>query len=159
MNVTMPIQGPEARQQSGTIVPVILSGGSGSRLWPVSRESFPKQLWPLVSEWTMLQETARRGVGPQFGAPVVVVNQEHRFLVAEQMRACGIDNATIMLEPVGRNSAPAITAAAVMIAETDPDAVLWMMAADAVIEQTDALMAALDKAVVAARAGRIVTFG
>ena len=159
MNVTMPIQGPEARQQSGTIVPVILSGGSGSRLWPVSRESFPKQLWPLVSEWTMLQETARRGVGPQFGAPVVVVNQEHRFLVAEQMRACGIDNATIMLEPVGRNSAPAITAAAVMIAETDPDAVLWMMAADAVIEQTDALMTALDQAVVAARAGRIVTFG
>ena len=159
MNVTMPVQRSEEHQQSGTIVPVILSGGSGSRLWPVSRESFPKQLWPLVSEWTMLQETARRGVGPKFGAPVVVVNQEHRFLVAEQMRACGIENATIMLEPVGRNSAPAITAAAVMIAETDPDAVLWMMAADAVIEQTDALMAALDQAVVAARAGRIVTFG
>ncbi|MDP9095661.1 MAG: mannose-1-phosphate guanylyltransferase/mannose-6-phosphate isomerase, partial [Pseudomonadota bacterium] len=159
MNVTMPVQRSEQHQQSGTIVPVILSGGSGSRLWPVSRESFPKQLWPLVSEWTMLQETARRGVGPAFAPPVVVVNQEHRFLVAEQMRSCGIENATIMLEPVGRNSAPAITAAAIMIAENDPNAVLWMMAADAVIEQTDALRAALDKAVVAAQAGRIVTFG
>jgi mannose-1-phosphate guanylyltransferase/mannose-6-phosphate isomerase len=143
----------------GSIVPVILSGGSGSRLWPVSRESFPKQLWPLVSDRTMLQETAMRGLGQGFAAPVVVCNQEHRFLVAEQMRAAGIDDATILLEPVGRNSGPAITAAALMVAETDPDAVLWMMAADHVIEHKDALLEALARAVVAARAGRIVTFG
>jgi mannose-1-phosphate guanylyltransferase/mannose-6-phosphate isomerase len=143
----------------GSIVPVILSGGSGSRLWPVSRESFPKQLWPLVSDRTMLQETATRGMGQGFAAPVVVCNQEHRFLVAEQMRAAGIDDATILLEPVGRNSGPAITAAALMVAETDPDAVLWMMAADHVIEHKDALLEALARAVVAARAGRIVTFG
>ncbi len=147
------------RLATGTIVPVILSGGSGTRLWPVSRESFPKQLWPLVSERTMLQETALRGVGPQFAPPVVVCNQEHRFLVAEQMRASGIEDATILLEPVGRNSAPAITAAALLIAETDPEAVLWMMAADAVIARQGALMDALQKAVVGARAGRIVTFG
>ena len=159
MNVTTPVHRSDISADTGMIVPVILSGGSGSRLWPVSRESFPKQLWPLVSERTMLQETACRGVGPAFSAPVVVCNQEHRFLVAEQMRACGIENATILLEPVGRNSAPAITAAAIMIAESNPHAVLWMMAADAVIERNDALMAALDKAVVAARAGRIVTFG
>ncbi len=159
MNVSMSVHRSDSRADSGMIVPVILSGGSGSRLWPVSRESFPKQLWPLVSERTMLQETVRRGVGPSFSAPVIVCNQEHRFLVAEQMRACGVENATIMLEPVGRNSAPAITAAAIMIAESDPDAVIWMMAADAVIERNDALMTALDKAVVAARAGRIVTFG
>ncbi len=150
---------PPALTSGGQIVPVILSGGSGTRLWPVSRESFPKQLWPLVSDRTMLQETALRGVGPGFAPPVVVCNQEHRFLIAEQMRAVGIEGATIVLEPVGRNSAPAITAAALLTAERDPNAVLWMMAADAAIQRTDALHEALARAVVAARAGRIVTFG
>ncbi len=142
---------------SGAIVPVILSGGSGTRLWPVSRESFPKQLWPLVSDRTMLQETALRAVGPWFGHPIVVCNQEHRFLIAEQMRNAGIEDAQIVLEPVGRNSAPAITAAALLA--PSPDSVLWMMAADAAIERTDALHEALGRAVIAARAGRIVTFG
>ncbi len=112
------------------IVPVILSGGSGTRLWPVSRESFPKQLWPLVSNRTLVQETALRGYGANFAPPIVVCNQEHRFLIAEQLRSVGIDNARIVLEPVGRNSAPAITAAAMLVAEDDPDAILWMMAAD-----------------------------
>ena len=139
------------------IIPVILSGGSGTRLWPVSRESFPKQLWPLVSERTMLQETALRAIGPRFGPVMVVCNQEHRFLIAEQLRNAGIEDAQIVLEPVGRNSAPAITAAALLA--PSPDSVLWMMAADAAIESTDALHAALDQAVVAARAGKIVTFG
>jgi mannose-1-phosphate guanylyltransferase / mannose-6-phosphate isomerase len=141
------------------IVPVILSGGSGTRLWPVSRESFPKQLWPLISDRTMLQETALRAVGPDFAPPVVVCNQEHRFLIAEQMRAAGIEGARIILEPVGRNSAPAIAAAAVIVAQTDPDAVLWMMAADASIADVAALRAALDAAARAARAGYVVTFG
>jgi len=99
------------------IVPVILSGGSGSRLWPISRESFPKQLWPLISEHSLLQQTAQRGVGPGFAAPMVVCNQEHRFLVAEQLREAGIDTARVVLEPVGRNSAPAIAAAALLLAE------------------------------------------
>ena len=72
------------------IVPVILSGGSGTRLWPVSRESFPKQLWPLISDHTLLQETALRARGDRFAPPVVVCNQEHRFLIAEQLRAAGI---------------------------------------------------------------------
>jgi len=142
-----------------TIVPVVLSGGSGTRLWPVSRESFPKQLWPLLSERTLLQDTVLRGSGPGFAPPVVVCNEEHRFLIAEQLREVGIANARIMLEPVGRNSAPAIAAAAVLIAEENPDAVLWMMAADASIADTDALLLALRKAAVAARAGKIVTFG
>ena len=141
------------------IVPVILSGGSGTRLWPVSRESFPKQLWPLVSDWSMLQETAMRGVGSAFQAPIVVCNQEHRFLIAEQMRAAGIESARIVLEPVGRNSAPAIAAAAALIAEDDPDAVLWMMAADASIADTAALQTALQAAANAARDGYVVTFG
>lgn len=144
---------------NGPIVPVILSGGSGTRLWPVSRESYPKQLWPLVTERTMLQETALRGVGENFAAPLIVCNQEHRFLVAEQMRGAGIEDVTIVLEPVGRNSAPAITVAALLVAEDDPESVIWMLAADHVILRQDALLEGLQKAETAARAGRIVTFG
>ncbi|MSO99652.1 MAG: mannose-1-phosphate guanylyltransferase/mannose-6-phosphate isomerase [Acetobacteraceae bacterium] len=141
------------------IVPVILSGGSGTRLWPVSRESFPKQLWPLMSERSLMQDTVLRAIGPEFAPPVVVCNEEHRFLIAEQLREVGIANARIVLEPVGRNSAPAIAAAAVLVAEDDPDTVLWMMAADASIADTAALHVALKAAAVAARAGKIVTFG
>jgi mannose-1-phosphate guanylyltransferase/mannose-6-phosphate isomerase len=143
----------------GMVVPVILSGGSGTRLWPVSRESFPKQLWPLVSDRSLIQETALRAIGPGFAPPVIVCNEEHRFLIAEQLREAGIAGARILLEPCGRNSAPAIAAAALLVAETQPDAVLWMMAADAAITRTDALATALADAVAAARAGRIVTFG
>jgi mannose-1-phosphate guanylyltransferase/mannose-6-phosphate isomerase len=141
------------------IVPVILSGGSGTRLWPVSRESFPKQLWPLVSEHTLMQETALRADGPGFAPPIVVCNNEHRFLIAEQLRDAGIRTPRIVLEPVGRNSAPAIAAAALLVAEDDPDAVLWMMAADASIADTAALQLALNAAATAARDGYVVTFG
>jgi mannose-1-phosphate guanylyltransferase/mannose-6-phosphate isomerase len=148
-----------AGPQSGRIVPVILSGGSGTRLWPVSRESFPKQLWPLVSDHSMLQETALRAVGEPFAPPLVVCNQEHRFLIAEQLRTVGIEGARVVLEPVGRNSAPAIAVAALIAAEQDPGAVLWMMAADAAISDKARLQEALGAAVAAARAGRIVLFG
>ena len=141
------------------VVPVILSGGSGTRLWPVSRESFPKQFWPLVTDRSMIEETARRAIGPGFAPPIVVCNQEHRFLVAEQMRLAGLADARVVLEPVGRNSAPAILAAALLVAEQTPDAVLWMMAADAAIADLDRLHALVAEAVAAARAGRIVTFG
>src|ERR1700709_629876 len=141
------------------IVPVILSGGSGTRLWPVSRESFPTQLWPLVAERTMMQETALRAASPEFAPPVVVCNNEHRFLIAEQVRAAGIADARIVLEPVGRNSAPAIAAAALLVAEEDPDAVLWIMAADSSIADEAALQTAVLAAAEAARAGYIVTFG
>ena len=141
------------------IVPVILSGGSGTRLWPMSRASFPKQLWPLISDRTMIQETALRAAGAAFAPPIVVCNQEHRFLIAEQLRAAGIEGARIVLEPVGRNSAPAIAAAALLVAEDNPDAVLWMMAADSSIADLPALQTALAAAIAAARTGRIVTFG
>jgi len=141
------------------VIPVILSGGSGSRLWPVSRESFPKQLWPLISERSMIQETALRARGEGFAPPMVVCNHEHRFLIAEQLRNAGIEAAGIVLEPAGRNSAPAIAAAALLAAETDPDAVLWMMAADAAITDHEALRRLLAEAAMAARQGRIVTFG
>ena len=141
------------------IVPVILSGGTGTRLWPLSREGYPKQFWPLVSAQTMLQETAGRASGAAFGPPLVVCNEAHRFLVAEQLRAARIEGGRILLEPAGRNSAPAIAAAALLLNAEAPDSVLWLMAADAVITDLPALHAALDLAVVAARAGRIVTFG
>ena len=141
------------------IIPVILSGGTGTRLWPLSREGYPKQFWPLLGERTMLQETVARAQGAQFGAPVIVCNEAHRFLVAEQLREARIDGARILLEPAGRNSAPAIAAAALLLRETDPEAVLWIMAADAAIADLPALHTALDKAVAAARQGWIVTFG
>lgn len=144
---------------SSLIVPIILSGGSGTRLWPASRESLPKQFWPLLSERSMIEETARRAMGEGFAAPIVVCNQEHRFLVAEHMRRAGANRARIVLEPVGRNSAPAITAAALLVADEAPDAVVWMMAADAAIRDLAALHAALAVAAAAARAGSIVTFG
>ena len=144
----------------GDVVPVILSGGSGSRLWPVSRESFPKQFWGLLHhERSMIVETALRGQRPGFAAPVVVCNQEHRFLVAEQLRDGGIKDARIVLEPVGRNSAPAVAAAALLVAQSDPQSVIWMMPADAAIGDLDMLHDILAQAVAGARAGRIVTLG
>ncbi|GBR36544.1 mannose-1-phosphate guanylyltransferase/mannose-6-phosphate isomerase [Gluconobacter kondonii] len=125
----------------------------------MSRSSYPKQFWPLLTERTLIQETALRGVRAELSAPIVICNSEHRFIVAEQLRDVGVDNARIMLEPVGRNSAPAIAAAAFLVAETDPDAILWIMAADAAITDEAALYASLEHAVSAAAQGRIVTFG
>ena len=141
------------------IIPVILSGGSGTRLWPVSRESLPKQFWPLISDLPMIAQTATRARGPGFAAPMVVCNVEHRFLVAGPLQQAGFEEMRLVLEPVGRNSAPAILSAALIIAESDPNAVLWMMAADAAIQDVPALHSALEIAVRAARAGHIVTFG
>ncbi|MFN9096724.1 MAG: mannose-1-phosphate guanylyltransferase, partial [Alphaproteobacteria bacterium] len=138
------------------ILPVILSGGTGTRLWPLSRESYPKQFWPLASDQTMLAETAARGTGAGFLPPMVVCNEAHRFLVAEQLRDKG---ASIVLEPVGRNSAPAIAAASLLAEENAPGSVLWFMAADAAIGDVAALQAALAQAASAAKAGAIVTFG
>jgi len=144
---------------SPPITPVILSGGSGTRLWPVSRKSFPKQFWALISEQTMLAETAGRAAGAGFAAPIIVTNQEHRFVVAEQLRDAGIIAPRILLEPAGRNSAPAIAAAALLLSETDPEAIMWIMAADAAIKDPAALAAAVETGAAAARAGHIVTFG
>jgi mannose-1-phosphate guanylyltransferase / mannose-6-phosphate isomerase len=143
----------------GAVVPVLLSGGSGSRLWPLSRAGWPKQFWPLVSARSMIAETGARALGDGFAPPMVVCNRDHRFLVAEELRLLGGAAPAIVLEPVGRNSAPAIAAAALLVAARDPDAVLWMMAADAAITDVPALHRALAAAVAAARQGRIVTFG
>ncbi len=141
------------------VTPVILSGGSGSRLWPVSRASFPKQFWPLLSGNSLIQDTALRAANAGLSAPIVVCNEEHRFLVAEHLRGIGMVGSRILLEPVGRNSAPAVAAAALLAAEDDPNALLWIMAADAAISDEPALRAALVKACAAAQAGHFVTFG
>ncbi len=146
------------------ICPVILSGGSGTRLWPLSRQAAPKQFQRLLSERTMIQETAARAMSPAeggegFAAPIVVCNERHRFVVAEQMRELGIAGTRIVLEPVGRNSGPAILAAALLVAEEAPETVLWMMAADAAIGDEPALRRAVAVAAAAARAGHVVTFG
>jgi mannose-1-phosphate guanylyltransferase/mannose-1-phosphate guanylyltransferase/mannose-6-phosphate isomerase len=145
--------------KAGAILPVILSGGTGTRLWPLSREGYPKQFWPLVGGRTMLQATADRAAGAGFLPPMVVCNEAHRFLVAEQLRAGDIAGATILLEPEGRNSAPAIAAAALLAHDTNPGTLLWIMAADAAIADTPALHAALGQAGAAARTGLIATFG
>ena len=141
------------------VVPVILSGGVGTRLWPLSREGFPKQFWPLVGTATMLQETVGRATGPGFEPPMIICAEAHRFLVAEQLREAGIAGGRIVLEPAARNSAPAIAAAAILAAEANPHALLWIMAADAAIKDLAALHAALARAAAAAEAGHIVTFG
>jgi len=142
------------------IHPVVLSGGSGTRLWPMSREHYPKQLLPLCSERSMLQETALRVRDPaRFAAPLLVCNQEHRFIIAEQVRQSGLTPQGIVLEPVARNTAAAAAVAALTLAETDPDALLLLLPADHLIRDQDAFLAAVDAAAAVAAAGRLVTFG
>ena len=140
--------------------PVLLSGGSGTRLWPLSREAYPKQFLPLAGEDTMLQATWLR-VAPVAGvaAPIVVAGEDHRFLVAEQLRQVGVAAASIVLEPVGRNTAPAIAAAALQAMAGGDDPLLLVLPSDHVVRDTDAFRAAVREAGVAADAGALVTFG
>src|SRR4051794_15291340 len=128
------------------IHPVLLSGGSGSRLWPISRESYPKQLLPLVGDRTMLQDTVGRVVGPRFAAPLVICNDEHRFVIAEQLRQIAVTPFAIALEPVGRNTAAAAAVAALIVAEHDPDALLLLLPADHVIRDAAAFHTAIEAA-------------
>lgn len=142
------------------IYPVILSGGSGSRLWPLSRESFPKQLLPLAGERTMLQDTAARVTDPaRFQPLTVVANQEHRFVIAEQLREIGVEDPLIVLEPAARNTAPAVAVAAALAAEKDADALILVMPADHVILDAPGFLRAVDAGIPAARAGAMVLFG
>lgn len=142
------------------LLPVILSGGSGTRLWPMSRAALPKQFLPLVSQDSMLQDTLRRLGGiADLAAPLVVCNEEHRFLVAEQLRQIGQPAGAILLEPVGRNTAPAVALAAITALRQEDDAILLVLPADHVINDVAAFHAALAKARAAAEQGALVTFG
>jgi mannose-1-phosphate guanylyltransferase/mannose-6-phosphate isomerase len=143
-----------------TITPVILSGGSGTRLWPLSRETHPKQFQPLVGERSLLQATWQRLEGlPGLAAPIVVANEEHRFMVAEQLRQLDVTPAALLLEPVGRNTAPAIAAAALQARAAGGDPVLLVLPSDHVIADAAGFRAAVQAALPAAKDGRLVTFG
>ena len=145
------------------IVPVILSGGSGTRLWPLSRELYPKQLLPLVGEQTMLQATLARLDGIEgLAEPIIVCNEEHRFLVAEQLRAAGVKPAAILLEPVGRNTAPAVALAAATALQEQAqgvDPVLLVLPADHVIRDPATFRSAVAAGAKLAEEGKLVTFG
>ncbi|GGK11762.1 mannose-1-phosphate guanylyltransferase/mannose-6-phosphate isomerase [Luteimonas terricola] len=139
--------------------PVLLSGGSGTRLWPLSREAYPKQFLALAGEHTMLQDTWLRVAPLDALAPIVVANEEHRFLAGEQLRQVGVEAAAIMLEPVGRNTAPAIAAAALQATAAGADPLLLVLPSDHVVRDADAFRAAVREATPAAEGGALVTFG
>ncbi len=144
-----------------TLLPVVLSGGSGTRLWPLSREKYPKQLLPLIGEDSLLQATIRRieGLaGIRLEAPMVVCNEEYRFVIAEQLRLMNIAG-TILLEPVGRNTAPALTLAALAAMREGGDPILLVMPADHVILDTAAFQTVVRKGMALAAEGVVVTFG
>ena len=145
------------------ITPVLLCGGSGTRLWPLSRKSYPKQFVPLMGEETLFQASARRLSGAddalRFAAPLVLTNADFRFIVTEQLQAAGIDPGAILIEPEGRNTAPAVLAAALHVAARDPDAILLVAPSDHVIPDAGAFRAAVARGVAAVEAGNLVTFG
>jgi mannose-1-phosphate guanylyltransferase / mannose-6-phosphate isomerase len=141
------------------LIPVIMCGGAGTRLWPVSRESMPKQFVPLVGERSTFQQTLRRvGADPLFARPIVVTNADFRFIVAEQMRECGAEG-DIALEPVRRDSAMAVAVATVLAGKRDPSATVIVLAADHMVRDQDAFVRACREAAAAAAGGCIVTFG
>ena len=163
------------------IIPVVLAGGVGTRLWPVSRQLYPKQFAALSSsarsssarpsgtsespstdnsDDTLFQATLTRLVGlPELGAPIVVCNEDHRFLTAQQLQELGIKGAHIVLEPVGRNTAPAVAIAALQALQEDPEAILLVLPADHAIRNTVVLRQVIEHGAELAAAGRLVTFG
>jgi mannose-1-phosphate guanylyltransferase/mannose-6-phosphate isomerase len=146
-----------------TIIPVLLCGGSGTRLWPLSRKSYPKQFVPLMGTSTLFQASAERlsgsAHGVSFAAPMVLTNSDFRFIVTEQLQAIGIDPGTILIEPEGRNTAPAVLAAALHALKSDPEAVLLVAPSDHVVPDVDAFQACVAKGLEAVGKGDLVTFG
>ena len=150
-----------------TITPVLLCGGSGARLWPLSRKSYPKQFVPLMGEETLFQASAKRLSGPvaegegalSFAAPMVLTNSDFRFIITEQLQAVGIDPGAILIEPEGRNTAPAVLAAALRAAAQDPEAILLVAPSDHVVPDVAAFHAAIERGLAAVKAGQLVTFG
>ena len=141
------------------MIPIILSGGSGTRLWPLSRKMYPKQFLSLLHDETMLQKTLSRLDGLEHAAPIVVCNDEHRFIVAEQARQSGVEDLSIILEPFGRNTAPAIAVAALHALQHAQDSLLLVLSADHEIADEKAFCDAVRKAQPLAEAGKLVTFG
>jgi len=142
-----------------SIYPFILSGGSGTRLWPLSRKSYPKQFLNLTGERSLLQQTVQRLSGPDFHAPSVLANNDHRFIIAEQLQQIGVAPKAIILEPVGRNTAPAALVAALQAEKTDENAVVLLLPSDHVIGDGDRFRKTIVSALEDAKDGHIVTFG
>lgn len=141
------------------ILPVIMAGGSGTRLWPLSRENYPKQFLKLIGNQTMLQQTVSRLSGIDHRPAMLICNEEHRFIAAEQLRQLDLEHSGIFLEPVGRNTAPAIALAAFKALENDQDPLLLVLAADHVIEDENAFQRAVIEATELANQDKLVTFG
>jgi len=141
------------------LIPIILSGGSGTRLWPLSRKMYPKQFLSLLHDETMLQKTLQRLDGLEHAAPIIVCNNEHRFIVAEQARQIGLESLSIILEPFGRNTAPAIAVAAIHALAQEQDPLLLVLSADHEITDEPAFCDSVRKASALAEAGKLVTFG
>ncbi|SFB04239.1 mannose-1-phosphate guanylyltransferase/mannose-1-phosphate guanylyltransferase / mannose-6-phosphate isomerase [Poseidonocella pacifica] len=141
------------------ITPILLCGGSGTRLWPLSRKSFPKQFTEVVGDETLFQASARRFVGEGFVDPVVVTGNDFRFIVTEQLEEIGVSHAGIIIEPSGRNTAPAAIASAIFAAKSNPDTLILLVPSDHSVSDPDAFRDAVEKGRIAAEEGQIVTFG
>ncbi|MFC0268199.1 mannose-1-phosphate guanylyltransferase/mannose-6-phosphate isomerase [Kushneria aurantia] len=141
------------------IYPVVMAGGTGSRLWPMSRELYPKQFLGLTGESTLLQQTFKRLEGLETAPPVLICNEEHRFLAAEQLRQIGLLDHNIILEPVGRNTAPAIALAALTAMKSDDNALLLVLPSDHAIADAEAFQTAVNQAADLGKSGELVTFG
>lgn len=142
------------------VIPVILSGGSGTRLWPISRKDYPKQYLPLFGDKTILQQTILRLNGlDNLSDPIIICNEDHRFIVAEQCRQIEVNSPTILLEPIGRNTAPAIAAAALQAIKDADNSILLVLSADHVIQDVDAFHQAINFAIKQAQSGKLTTFG
>jgi mannose-1-phosphate guanylyltransferase / mannose-6-phosphate isomerase len=151
---------PLTLEEIGMIYPVILSGGSGTRLWPMSRTLYPKQLLRLLGHDSLLQQTVQRVADrDRFAPPLLVANEEHRFIVAEQLREIGAVPRGLLLEPVGRNTAPAACVAALALAGSESDPLMLLMPSDHIIEDVAAFADAIDRAAAAARGGSLVSLG
>ncbi len=146
-----------------SVYPVLLCGGSGTRLWPLSRKSYPKQFSQLIGAESLFQSTAKRMAGQSLGlsfkAPVILTNADFRFIVTEQLTELGIDPGAILIEPEGRNTAPAILAAAMYLAKDDPEAILLIAPSDHVVPDISAFHAAVEQGLTAVKEGQLVTFG
>src|SRR3954471_11886633 len=145
--------------EAGIVRPVIMSGGAGTRLWPLSRQTFPKQLLPIVGQESMLQATAARVRGALFDRPIVVAGEEHRFFVKRQLEQAGLEVDAILLEPFGRNTAAAAALAAHWAMSQGDDELLLLMPSDHVVEDVSAFHEAVRKGIAAAESGDLVTFG
>jgi len=141
------------------ITPVILCGGSGTRLWPLSRKSYPKQFTNLIGDTSLFQQSAARFSGPEFAPPVIVTNSDFRFIATQQLSGIGLDPGAVLIEPEARNTAPALLAAALHVASTDPDALILAAPSDHYIQDTATFHTSIARAVPAALNGQIVTFG